>query len=150
MVPTYAANGRRLFDHTVAAIERLLVLSRVVVKKSRKGKILAATYRPLSGASPIAKTAHRGTRYSYWAHINEVHVWTHRRMIQAQDLEYLMGEMPDDPEEAERFVQAVFRAVPLSCMPKRPKAKVVSIESGRKHPIRLRTNRTNLSERKAA
>lgn len=136
-VPTYATDGRRLRRYTLEAIERLETLDLVAVQRNRKGRIVAAHFRGLDGANPIQNNAHMGQSYSFEQHLASGRTaWKHRKLIQdGRMLETLFGETPDDRAEAELFIRAIFRAVPLSCMKgnelKKP-AKVVSIEAGRK------------------
>jgi hypothetical protein len=144
-VKTYAADGRRLRDHAHGSIERLLALSRVVVRRyergRRKGLIKVAQYRPLSGANPLRITCHMGTRYS----IDELlpsghHAWKHRELPQRQYVEFLLGEPVEDEAVLDLYLKAIFRAVPLSVLrrerptppPRRPVSKVVSIDAFRK------------------
>ncbi len=120
-IPTYATDGTRLHgyrmrDYALSAIERLLKLSKVVVRRNRQGRIVSAQFRPECGANPLCATALAGTRYSYLEQIYEHRVWSHRRLLPRQDLEKLAGEPLESEAEREQFVQAIFRAVPLSCM----------------------------------
>jgi hypothetical protein len=127
VIPTYAADGRRLRNYSPDEINHLLSLSLVVVRRNQRGQIRVAQFRGQGGANPLRRTAHLGTRYAF---LGEARVWKHRRLLQSQDVEYLFGE-PDNLAEAELFVQAVFRAVPLSCLKreKPAKAKVIPIDA---------------------
>jgi hypothetical protein len=139
-IPTFGADGRRLRSYSLPAVERLLSLSKVVVRRNRRGRITSACFRPTDGANPLRLTALMGTRYSYQQQLDEHRAWSHRRLIQRQDVEALMGEELLDEVEIDVYVRAVFRAVPLSVMRRDPRktpldrvpAKVVSIDSGRK------------------
>lgn len=116
-VPTFAADGRRLRNYTPEAIEHLLSLSLVAVERGRKDRIKCAFFRPTSGASPVRPKAHMGTKYSS----NELlpsghHSWKHRRLLQSQHLEEILGVPVANEKELDRFLQSVFRAVPLSCL----------------------------------
>jgi len=106
MIPTFAADGRRLRNRSLQSVENLLALSMVVVRRGRRGQILAAQFRPLSGANPLRHSALSGTRYSFHGQGAMRMVWSHRDH---------MGAAESD-----------FQAVPLSC------SKVVSIETGRR------------------
>jgi hypothetical protein len=142
LIPTYAADGGRIHPRTPESIARLLSLSLIVVKRNRKGAICAAHFRPTDGANPLRATANMGQRYVYEQPVgNGYHAWTHRELIQRQDLEMLLGIKLDSREDVDLYLRGVFRAVPLSCMaaagrkpqPPRTPAKVVSIEAGRKY-----------------
>ena len=87
----------------------------MIVKRNRSGKIACAQFRYGREPSPIRKSAHRGQRYSVIRTFGDARLWQHRRLIQAQEIEYLMGERIDS-YEADLFVRAVFRAVPLSIL----------------------------------
>jgi hypothetical protein len=120
MIPTYAADGRRLRDYALSSIERLLTLHLIIVARNRKGKIVCAHFRPVGGANPLRRAAHLGTRYSFELPLPSGHfAWTHRRLLQSQEIEALFGEL-DDRDDADQFVRAVFRAVPLSVMRPKP------------------------------
>ena len=104
-IPTYSADGSRRRRYSLEAIERLLSLHLVVVQRNRKGAIAVAMFRPLSGANPIRPTAHTGTKYSFHERLDDGHhAWT------------LHGLPQNEHEDADLFVRAIFRAVPLSCM----------------------------------
>lgn len=123
-IPTYQADGTtrlhgvRFRDYSLAMVERLLTDSKVVVRRNRKGQIVAAQYRAESGANPLRATALTGTRYSFLEQIYEVRVWSHRRLIPRQDLEQMAGEPLENEALCERYLQTIFRAVPLSCLRK--------------------------------
>lgn len=133
-VPTYASDGRRLRRYTLEAIERLEKLDLVAVQRNRNGRIVCAHFRPADGANPIRSTAHMGTQYSFDETLPSGHsAWKHRALLRDERaLASLFGEQPDDPADAELFVQAIFRAVPLSCMAGKTSPKVISINAGRK------------------
>ena len=143
MIPTYAANGQRIRDYTETAIARLLSLDLVVVERGRRNKIRCAHLRPQGGANPLRRTAHTGTYYSFEEPLPSGHfVWKHRPLLQRQDVAQLLGEPIESEAELDRFLQSIFRAVPLSVMKKpsvsvmkKPSVKVVSI-SRRKRPAR--------------
>ena len=139
-IPTFRADGRRVRDYSLEAIERLLGLSLIVVKRSRKGRITCAQFKSDAGANPLVKSAHMGQQYSYEHHLPSGHcAWSHRDLIQRQDVEALFGETVESRQDVDLYVRAVFRAVPLSCLvvkahvaPRPKPAKVVSIASGRR------------------
>ena len=109
-VATFAADGGRLPDRSLSSITRLLSLSLVVVRRNFRGAIVRAHFRSVSGANPLRRSAHIGTRYSYQEHTGDdsaYRTWRHRRLVQSTAL---------DREQAELFVRAVFLEVPLSCM----------------------------------
>ena len=132
-IPTYAADGRRLRDYSLAAIERLESLSLVVVRRLN-GRIRCALFRGLMGANPLRATAHAGTRYSFLRRSGEVRLWEHAPLVQRQEIEALFegARSVEDARLLDRFVRAIFLAVPLSCLvsPRRA-ANVVSIDEGR-------------------
>jgi hypothetical protein len=160
-IPTYAADGRRLRDYPESSIQRLLALDKVTVTYKRKGKIACAFFRPLDGANPLRRSAHVGTRYSFEEPLPSGHfAWKHRRLLQSQEIEELLGEPVEDERHLDLFVRSIFRAVPLSVMrttppsPTAPASNVISIEAGRglRRANRKRKNFTrNLTpERRAA
>jgi hypothetical protein len=147
-IPTYASDGRRIRAYSLDAIEHLLSLSLIVVKRNRHGKILAAHFRPQDGSNPLRATASMGQRYSFHAPVGNdgMRAWTHKQLIQRQDLEALLGLPLDNDKELDLYIRGIFRSVALSVMQRGPepdppapapaKAKVVSIDSGRRKPAR--------------
>lgn len=135
-VPTYAADGRRLRSYTLEAIERLVKLDLVAVQRNRHGRIVLANFRPVDGANPIRTTAHLGTKYSFNEHLpSGLTAWKHRALLRDERaLAATLGELADDPADADLFIRRVFRAVPLSCLTQSEgaPAKVVSIDAGRR------------------
>lgn len=145
-VPTYAVDGRRLRSYTLEAIERLLQMDLVAVQRNRAGRIVTAHFRDGEGANPIRATAHLGTKYSFNQHLPSGRTaWKYRALMRDERaLAASLGEIADDPVDADLFIRRVFRAVPLSCI-KRTSApeslpagkqftgsvKVVSIETAR-------------------
>lgn len=108
LIPTFTAEGTRWRDSSQEAIERWLASGRVIVKRSRNGRIVCAQFRYVpNGASPVRKTPPRGQRYSRIRNLGEARLWQHKRLVQRRDLE---------EREADLFVRAVFRAVPLSIL----------------------------------
>ena len=114
-IPTYAVDGRRLRDYAPSAIERLLEMSLVVVRRSRQGLILVAQFRDTDGANPMRATALIGTRYSFRETVSEYKVWAHRPLISRRDLQEMAGK-PLERMEAERFVASIFGAVAISAL----------------------------------
>jgi hypothetical protein len=131
-IPTYSAEGRRLRDYSVAKVEDLLSRSMVVVERKRNGHIKCAHLRPSSGASPVRKTAHMGQHYSFKERLpNGRRAWNHSKMLVRSDIEGLIGK-PIDVEDTELFIRAVFRAVPLSIMPRRKTPALLAKDARRK------------------
>jgi hypothetical protein len=98
-------------------IERLLAQSKVFVRRNRHGRIVAAQYRAATGAAtPLRASALAGTRYSFLETIHASKMWVHRRLLPKQDLEKMAGEALENEADRERYLQAIFRAVPLSCL----------------------------------
>lgn len=134
-IPTFAADGKRLRAYSPDAIERLLSLSLVVVIRNRKGRILRAHFRPTDGANPLRASCNMGQRYYFLEHVGDHKVYSHTPLIAAEDAAELNGQTP---EELDRYIRNIFRAVPLSVMQQRvaptptPKAKVVDIGEYRK------------------
>ena len=87
----------------------------MIVKRNRRGQVVCAQFRYGREPSPIRKSAHRGQRYSVIRTLGDARLWQHRRLVQAQDLERALG-LAIDEEDADLFVRAVFRAVPLSIL----------------------------------
>ena len=116
-IPTYAVDGTRLRDYAASAVDHLFKLSMVVVRRNKKGVPVSAQFREtVTGANPLRSSSLAGTRYSFLEQIHEVRVWSHRRLIPRSDLEEIAGQPFKTEQECERFVQAIFRAVPLSCI----------------------------------
>src|SRR5438270_11528274 len=84
-IPTYASDGRRIRSYSLPAIERLLSMSKVVVRRNRKGKIVSASFRPHDGASPLRGTCNMGQRYSMLVRVGDYRLWQHRRLNPPQD-----------------------------------------------------------------
>ena len=124
-IPAYTANGLRLRNYSLSAIETCLCLTppSVVVKRNkRSGRITSAQFLPLpanssavAGKEPTLKTAHLGQRYSFAQRVDESGrtVWCFVKFLTPR-------EMLLDPDvslaDIERYMQLVFRAVPLSCL----------------------------------
>jgi hypothetical protein len=136
-IPTYRANGKRLSDSSLERVERLLALKLVVARRDRHGRIRNIQFKWENGhLEPLRKTAHMGQHYSFplWIEGHRTGTWDHKPLVRDErSLEALFGEKPDNREEAERFVQAIFRAVPLSCL----KEERSSSASARREPKRL-------------
>jgi Terminase small subunit len=122
-IPTYAANGSRLQSRRLANVLDLERQNRVVLKRSRKGKVLSARFFEGSRA-PVRLHWKAGTRYSY-----------------QQRSEWMLARLPQMPvppglseselvEELDGQRRKAFQAVPLSIA--RNTAKVISIKAGEK------------------
>jgi hypothetical protein len=140
-IPTFASDGRRLRAYSLQAIERLLSLSLVVVRHNRRGQIVCAHFRPQDGSNPLRATANMGQRYYYLEHVGDRRVYAHTPLISRQDLEELK-DTASTPEELDRYVRNIFRAVPLSCMERCPRCgEPLNDEMGhmcpRKHPAKV-------------
>lgn len=119
LIPTYAADGRRLRAYSLEAIEHLLSLSKVVVRRNAHGRIKVAQFRGLAGANPLRSTAHAGTKYSFLVQNISTRSWQHKDLISSRDVEILFNLSSSKDEELpsrDRFVRAVFLAVPASCL----------------------------------
>jgi hypothetical protein len=80
-IPTFAADGRRLrFSYSLAAIERLSGLSKVIVKRNFRGKILCVHFRAKDGDNPLRATAALGQRYVYLEHVGDRRCYSHKRL----------------------------------------------------------------------
>jgi hypothetical protein len=119
-IPTFAADGRRLRAYSLAAIEHLLSLSKVVVRRDERGRITVAQFRGLGGMNPLRQTAHAGTRYSFLVRCGDHKAWEHKDLLSSRDVELLFDLSKSSHEEElrsrDRAVRAVFLAVPLSCL----------------------------------
>lgn len=132
-IPTLSSDGQRRRRYSLEAIERLLSMDLVTVQRNRKGRIAFAAFRSSLGASPIRPTAHIGTKYSFYERLPDGHhAWA------------LHGLPTNEHEDADLFVRAVFRAVPLSCMKQTPSeapakptppAKVINIAEFKRQRI---------------
>jgi hypothetical protein len=111
-VPAYASNGRRLRDYSVEAVERCLALKLCIAKRHRKsGRIASIQFLPpRSSGEPVPKTVHMGQRYSFCERLDDTayRAWKFSRTLVPRD-------WAADPEEVERELQKIFRAVALSC-----------------------------------
>lgn len=143
-IATFSPSGGPLRRYSLSAIERLLSMDRVVVKRNHHGRIVEAIFRQADGASPVRATAHLGTAYSFEEPLPSGHyAWRHRALVRDESsLEALFGELPDDRQDAELYVKAIFRAVPLSCMarpkpltpPTKTPGKVLPFAAGKRKP----------------
>jgi hypothetical protein len=115
-VPTYAADGRRLRDYVPSAVEHLFKLSLVVVRRNKSGRVVLAQFRGVGGANPLRATALAGTRYSFIERLHESRCWSHRRLLPREAVENLLGKPVEDAVTLDRYLRAIFRAVPLSVM----------------------------------
>jgi hypothetical protein len=117
-IPTYSADGTRLRDYSSAAVERLCNRGAMVVERNKRGRIVAATFRPdkadrHSRSNPVRASIPVGTYYSYEESIaDKYYVWQHRELVEARELRQLFG----DGVEREAFLRTVFLAVPVSCL----------------------------------
>ncbi len=158
IVPTFAANGKRLRNHSAAHVEQLEQRGVVQLSRTAKGRIKACQFLTGLGANPVQKTANTGTVYSFYNRVGDAQLWEHRQMVQRQDVEALFGLPVERGEDLELYLRGIFRAVPLSCMrteaiimprPAKTPAKVVSIASGRKpgerRPSRIVPERQELA-----
>jgi len=138
-IPTYSSEGRRLRRYTLEAIERLEQLNLVAVQRNRRGRIVCAHFRGIDGANPIQNAPHSGTFYSSEETLPSGRsAWKHRGLVRDRGaLESLLGEAPEDLQEAEVLCAAIFQRVLVSCIAKPRNAratrdKVVSIDAGGK------------------
>jgi hypothetical protein len=127
-IPTYAANGVRLRNRSLASIETCLHLTppRVVVKRNKRtGRITSAQFMPLprdssavDGKEEVRSRAPLGQRYSFRdAAINH---GGHRpwRFCEFPTPGDMRRDPFVEPADIEAWHQAMFRAVPLSCLAK--------------------------------
>ena len=116
-IATYAYDGRRLRNHSLASAERMVMLgSAVAVKKN--GKLEYIQLRSKDGATPVVPTAHMGQRYSYLGKVakeSTLRAWTHKDLLQRDQIEH-----EADQQDAEAFIAGVFRQVALSCIVEAP------------------------------
>lgn len=135
-IPTYSCDGRRLRDYSLAAIERLLSLSLVIVRRSAAGVIRCALFRGTMGSHPCRRTALGGQRYSFLRRIGEhSRIWDHKELPGYPEIGALIenAKAARDAASLERFVRAIFLAVPLSVLSDSgARTPVVSIETGRR------------------
>ena len=157
VVPTFAANGKRLRNHSSAHVEQLELRGVAQLSRTPKGRIKACQFLTSLGANPVQKTASTGTVYSFYNRVGDAQLWEHRQMVQRQDVEALFGLPVERSQDLDLYLRGIFRAVPLSCMrtevimprPSKTPAKVVSIASGRKpgerRPSRIVPERQELA-----
>lgn len=123
-IPCFSSDGRRLRNYSLTAIERCLALdppSVIVKRNKRTGKITSATFRPLPGKShacggkePLRKTAHMGQHYSFPGQVDDA---GHKVWKFADFLVPLTVRESPEKDAVERYLQQIFRAVALSCLP---------------------------------
>jgi hypothetical protein len=125
-IPAYTANGLRLRNYSLRAIEACLAMTppAVVVKRNKRtGLITSAQFMPLprnssavDGKEPIKKHAHMGQRYSFHQPVdtNGHRAWRFSKFLTPLDMQLDPGVTSED---IERWLQKIFRAVPLSCLP---------------------------------
>jgi len=110
-IPTYAADGRRLQNRRLAAIEQLLRDGLVIVHRTRKGAITCAQFLPAEGAAAVARSIPTGNSF-----LESLPSGRRAWKFASEPL-----EDETDQAEAEKFIRTVFYAVPLSiaggCLP---------------------------------
>lgn len=110
-ITTFDAEGNLLRAYSLTAIERLLAMKRIWVRRNRRGTILCAQFLPRPGEGrPLAATAYRGQHYSLEEHFGDRLVWQHKEMPEPGWIPYSQREAAD----VDRYIRAVFCAVPLS------------------------------------
>jgi hypothetical protein len=78
---TFSAEGKRIRDYSSEAIDRLLEMSRVIVKRDRAGRIKSAQFRHLDGGNLNWSHVHRGTSFAYVEHLDSGRrLWQHKRV----------------------------------------------------------------------
>lgn len=130
-IPTYTADGRRFRDYSLTAVERLLSLSLVVVRRDRFGRIRVALFRETRGGHPMLSAGRFGQRYSFLRWVSErARCYEHKAL----------------PADRDGWVRDVFMQVPLSVLVtpapyvKTVIPKVVSIASARRRPVAFNTS----------
>lgn len=118
-IPTFNAAGRRDRRYSPEAIERLLSLKLITVKRNaRTGAIVAAQFLPKPGRDPkpgsIASIM--GQHYCRQNRITELaRAWELKKLPEPADLRHRMTEEDaDNPAAVEAITRAVFCAVALS------------------------------------
>jgi hypothetical protein len=124
-IPAYASNGRRLRSYSLATIEACLAMTppSVVVKRNKRtGRITSAQFMPLprdssavEGKEQIRKHAHMGQRYCFRQKVDDEghQAWRFAPFLTPLAMRLDPGVTADD---IERWLQSIFRAVPLSCL----------------------------------
>lgn len=120
-IPTYAHNRQRCRRYSLASIERLLREGKVIVDRNSRGEITAAMFRPRPEreVKPRCRnTVSTGTYYSHLVTLDERghQLWQHKDLLTLSEMDVIMGERVDEIEDRDRFLAAIFRAVPLSCL----------------------------------
>lgn len=113
-VQAYTADGRRFCSYSLETIERLLRLKKLLVQRNRKGAIVAAYFRQPDGASPVRKSPHLGSTYSFYKRVGQTHVWQHKRLISPSELTRVDGTLSE--KQVERSLMEAFLGVPLSVL----------------------------------
>jgi hypothetical protein len=122
-IPTYSADGRLLRSYSRERIESLARHGKVIVTRNRRtGHIWRAQFREIDGANPLRRSAHVGTRYSFYVRVSRTsQAWVHKDLLSSRDVELLFDFPKRESREEElrsrdRAVRSVFLAVPLSCL----------------------------------
>ena len=126
LIPTYAADGARLRNLSLPAVEHLLSINDVIVRRDKAGNIKRAQFIEVLTPGPQKENGSLvGQTYSYLQNLPSGHrAWRFSELLCSESKEQLSAEGLEK-EDIERFLMATFRAVPLSCMSAAP--KVVSI-----------------------
>jgi hypothetical protein len=133
-IPTYMADGTRVRNHSLAAVEHLLEQDRVTVERKRNGTISRAYFRPTDqqqnplNGNPIIKRFRRGAVYSSMTTIGEVRLWQLHKLPASRD---------------------AFRAVERSVLQKEC-APIVSIDAFRESAKNVKRNDGHSRRRSAA
>jgi len=146
-IPTYRANGQRRRDYSLATIERLEAIGKVIVQRDEAGQIVAAQFRPRPEPRPRqTNTISTGTYYSYEELVIGAghYIWTHKDL--KRDAAKIVGA---EAKEENELLKQIFFAVPSSCMTApvtHAIADAISVGS-KKHRLTVECQR---AERKAA
>ena len=117
LIPTYAADGARLRNLSLPAVEHLLSINDVIVRRDKAGNIKRAQFIEVLTPGPQKENGSLvGQTYSYLQNLPSGHrAWRFSELLCSESKEQLSAEGLEK-EDIERFLMATFRAVPLSCM----------------------------------
>jgi len=80
LVPSFAPSGDRDRWYSVEACLHYESISKAVLKRNRKGTILAMLFRDDAASHPLRATMKPGQRYSFLGHIGDSRLWQHSRI----------------------------------------------------------------------
>ena len=81
LIPSFSAGGDRDRWYSLAGCLHLEARGDVIVKRNRRGMVLAILFRHERGGNPLKATLQPGQRYSFQDRVADSHVWQHKNSI---------------------------------------------------------------------